>query len=100
MQSVNSFVDGEMVSLFRRAHFIGRACATGITWRSPVFPAPCFRREFTVDVAPVHSQIRFCGLGYGELYLDGEKLGDAVLSPTVSIYDRRAGFQVFDLRGS
>lgn len=99
MQSVNSFVDGEMVSLFRRAHFIGRKCATGITWRSPVFPAPCFRREFTVDVAPVHSQIRFCGLGYGELYLDGEKLGDAVLSPTVSIYDRRAGFQVFDLSG-
>ncbi len=87
----------EMTAKFRQARFIGRECATGITWRSPVLPAPYFRKEFEISSIPRSAQIRFCGLGYGELYLDGEKLGDAVLSPVVSIYDRHTGFLRFDV---
>ncbi len=99
MHTLYDSIGREMAERFRHARFIGRECATGITSRSPVLPAPCFRREFEISAVPALAQIRFCGLGYGELYLDAEKLGDAVLAPTVSVYDRRTGFQVFDLVG-
>ena len=97
MSSLYNSIHEEMTADFRQARFIGRECAAGNTWRSPVLPAPCFRREFDISVRPETAQIRFCGLGYGELYLDGEKLGDAVLAPTVSVYDKHCGFLRFDV---
>ncbi len=37
-----------------------------------------------------------CGLGLFELYLNGQKMGDDVLSPALSEYDKRAFYVSFD----
>lgn len=37
------------------------------------------------------------GIGYSELYLNGEKLGDEVLGPGVTCYDRRILYRTYDV---
>ena len=53
------------------------------------YPAPYFRKEFTVTKAIKKATIYVCGLGFYELYINGEKIGDQVLAPAVTNYDQR-----------
>jgi alpha-L-rhamnosidase len=53
-------------------------------------PAPYFRKEFSIDGAVRSARAYICGLGYYELYLNGAKVGDHVLSPNQTDYDRRS----------
>lgn len=60
------------------------------------FPAPYFRRKFIWESGcGAHAAI--CGLGFYELYVNGRKVGDSVLDPIVSVYDRRSRYVVHDL---
>ena len=68
-------------------------CASN--WQAPVRPAPYFRREF--DWKGGECTVYLCGLGYYELYLNGKKVGDRVLDPVVTQYDRRARYVKYDL---
>ncbi len=52
-------------------------------------PAPYFRREFEYRKPAQSCIISFSGLGYGELYLNGEKVGTAVLDPVPTHYESR-----------
>jgi len=52
-------------------------------------PAPCFRKEFRADGKVVHAQLNVCGLGFYEMYINGEKVGDKVLTPPVTNFDKR-----------
>lgn len=52
-------------------------------------PAPFFRKEFAVSKAVTSARVYICGLGFYELYLNGNKIGDQVLSPNQTNYDRR-----------
>ena len=48
--------------------------------------------------APVRSAtVAFCGLGLSELYLNGKKVGDEVLSPPLTEYNKRAMYVVYDV---
>jgi len=38
-----------------------------------------------------------CGLGLSELYLNGKKVGDDVLSPAIASYDKRAFYLTYDV---
>lgn len=58
-----------------------------VNWQAPVLPAPYFRKEFNCTVNG-KAVLYLCGLGYYELYLNGEKVGDRVLDPVVTQYDR------------
>ncbi|MEZ5106638.1 MAG: family 78 glycoside hydrolase catalytic domain [Draconibacterium sp.] len=52
-------------------------------------PAPMFRKEFRVD-KPIKKAVAFVtGLGYFELYLNGQKVGDDVLVPNQTNYGKR-----------
>lgn len=54
-------------------------------------PAPMFRKEFSLD-KKVRKAVAFVtGLGYFELYLNGEKIGDDVLVPNQTNYGKRPG---------
>jgi len=53
-------------------------------------PAPYFRNEINVKKKIEKAKIYVCGLGYYELYLNGNKVGDHVLSPAQTNYDKRA----------
>lgn len=52
-------------------------------------PAPYFRKSFVIENNPEKSRVYISGLGYYELYINGKKVGDHVLSPNQTNYDRR-----------
>jgi alpha-L-rhamnosidase len=53
------------------------------------YPAPFFRKEFAVEKKIKQAVAYVAGLGFYELYLNGKKIGDQVLAPAVTNYDRR-----------
>ena len=52
-------------------------------------PAPYFRKTVSVSSTVLSARVRVCGLGFYELYLNGEKVGDQVLAPAQTNYDVR-----------
>ncbi len=59
-------------------------------------PAPYLRREFEC-ASPAGAKIAICGLGYYQLYLNGKRAGDHVLSPLPGIYDKHVLYVVYDV---
>ncbi|MDB4583604.1 family 78 glycoside hydrolase catalytic domain [Draconibacterium sp.] len=53
-------------------------------------PAPYFRYELDVDRKIRSAKVYVSGLGYYEFYLNGNKVGDQVLAPAQTNYDKRA----------
>ncbi len=60
-------------------------------------PAVLLRREFEVKGSVKRARAYVCGLGYHELYLNGKKIGDHVLDPGFTDYDKRVLYVVHDL---
>lgn len=61
------------------------------------FPASYFRNEINLDKKVKSAQAYICGLGYYELYLNGQKVGDHVLDPAPSNYDKQAYYVNYDV---
>ena len=64
------------------------------------FPSPLFRREFTVKPGVARARAYVCGVGYAELYVNGQRAGDAVLDPGQTTYDVRALYVTHDITKS
>ncbi|MHC4123778.1 MAG: glycoside hydrolase family 78 protein [Planctomycetota bacterium] len=62
-----------------------------------VKPSPFFRREFTTAKPIKKATAYICGLGYYELYINGRKIGDHVLDPAFTRYDKRALYVTYDV---
>jgi alpha-L-rhamnosidase len=60
-------------------------------------PARWLRKEFLVEKHVRRASVSFCGLGLSELYLNGQKVGDHVLSPALSQYSRRVFYVTHDI---
>jgi len=60
-------------------------------------PAVLLRREVTLAKKPVRAMASFCGLGYGELYINGKRVGDHVLDPAFTDYMRRVLYCTYDV---
>lgn len=60
-------------------------------------PARMLRKEFTVDKGLKRAVAYFSGLGLSELYVNGTKAGDEVLSPNLSEYARRVFYVTHDV---
>ena len=55
------------------------------------------RREVEIPV-PVRKATAFiCGLGYYELYINGRKVGDRVMDPLFTDYDKRVVYATYDV---
>lgn len=52
--------------------------------------APYFRKDFVVAKPIKKAMAYVCGLGFYEMYLNGKKIGDQVLAPAVTNYDKRS----------
>ena len=61
------------------------------------FAASYFRKEFNLEKEIENAQVYICGLGYYELYLNGKKVGDHVLDPAPSNYDKQAYYVNYDI---
>jgi len=60
-------------------------------------PAKEFRKVFEVNAEFKKATISICGLGYYKLYINKEKVGDDVLSPLYSQYDKHAYYVTYDI---
>ena len=60
-------------------------------------PAPIFRKEFSTDGEILKARAYISGLGYYELYMNGEKVGDHVLDPAFTAYNKRVLYQTYDV---
>jgi len=55
-------------------------------------PSILLRKSFSVAKEILSAEIAICGLGLYELYLNGSKVGDRVLDPAQTSYNKRALF--------
>ncbi len=55
------------------------------------------RKEFTLKGSPVRARAYVSGLGYYELRINGQKVGDRVLDPGWTTYDRRVLYSTYDV---
>jgi alpha-L-rhamnosidase len=60
-------------------------------------PARCLRKQFDVNKKVKRATVYFSGLGLSELYLNGSKVGDHVLSPGLTEYRKRVFYVTFDV---
>jgi len=66
------------------------------TWVESI-PSPLLRREFTLRPGIVRARIYLSGVGYSELYVNGRRIGDAVLDPGQTTYDVRTLYVTRDI---
>ena len=59
--------------------------------------ARMLRKEFTATKKVARATVYFSGLGLSELYLNGAKVGDTVLSPGLTHYTKRAFYVTVDV---
>lgn len=62
-----------------------------------VMADPWFRRTFDLMDTPQDAVIYVASIGYHELYVNGQKVGDAVLSPSVTDHKSRARYMAYDI---
>jgi alpha-L-rhamnosidase len=60
-------------------------------------PAHQFRKEFTADKTVKRATIYATGLGIYELYLNGQRVGDARFAPGWTDYHQRAYYNTYDV---
>lgn len=58
---------------------------------------PWFRKTFRLADAPRDAVIYIASVGYHELYVNGQRVGDAVLSPSVTDHKTRARYRTYDI---
>jgi len=63
-------------------------------------PGPLFRKVFDVTKQVQSASVYICGLGYYELHLNGGKVGDHVLDPAFTNYDKRDLYVTYDVTDS
>ncbi|WP_233553786.1 family 78 glycoside hydrolase catalytic domain [Halococcus sp. IIIV-5B] len=59
--------------------------------------SPLLRTDVDLGGEVERAQAHFCGLGYGELYINGERIGDEVLNPGWTQYDERVLYSTYDV---
>lgn len=62
-----------------------------------LMPALEFRHEFNCSSFPKTAVCNISGLGYFELFINGKKIGNEVLMPSFSNYDKRYYYCSFDI---
>lgn len=65
----------------------------------PVATAPMFRREFDLEKPVKRARAYVAGLGYCELHLNGQRVGDRVLDPAYTSFGKRVLYSVYDVTG-
>ncbi len=70
----------------------------GATWQNDTSgPLPWLRKTVTLEKRPKTATAYVCALGYFELYVNGQKVGDDVLTPAVSNYGKRGLYLTYDV---
>ncbi len=62
--------------------------------------SPAFEKKFTVSKPVASAFLHVTGAGFYEASLNGRKIGDKVLDPSPTAYDRRVLYSTYDLGGA
>lgn len=73
------------------AQWIGR------TADSNSLPAPLLRRTFNLTGKIKRARAYICGLGYYELSINGRKIGERILDPGYTRFDKRVLYSTYDV---
>lgn len=60
-------------------------------------PAPLLRGTFNLEGEIRRARAYICGLGYYDLYINGARIGDHLLDPGYTRYDKRALYVTYDV---
>ncbi|MCB0008579.1 MAG: family 78 glycoside hydrolase catalytic domain [Anaerolineales bacterium] len=60
-------------------------------------PAPYLRHEFSLRDTPVSARLYITALGVYEAEINGRRVGDQLLAPGWTVYDKRLRYQTFDV---
>jgi alpha-L-rhamnosidase len=77
-----------------KAQWIGAAFYGGPRTTSP---APYLRKEFTIQKELVGARLYATAIGLYECYLNGSRIGDAVLTPGWTDYSKHIQYQAYDV---
>jgi len=69
----------------------------GLTADTNATPAPMLRRTFKLGRNIKQARVYICGLGYYELHINGNRIGDHCLDPGYTRYDKRALYVTYDV---
>ncbi len=58
---------------------------------------PWFRKSFRLNEKPVKATIFVASVGYHEVYVNGQKIGDHVLAPAVTDHTQRARYIAYEI---
>lgn len=60
-------------------------------------PAPYFRKEFTLAAIPAACEVTACGLGFYDIFINGQKITKGLLAPYISNPDDIMYYDAYDL---
>ena len=60
-------------------------------------PVPWFKKSFHIEKIPDQAMLYISSLGYYELFINGEKVGQEVLAPAVSNFSKRQYYRTYDV---
>jgi alpha-L-rhamnosidase len=63
-------------------------------------PDPWFRKTFELPEKPSRAVAYVASIGYHELYVNGQKIGDGVLAPSTTDHSHRARYVTYDITGN
>lgn len=69
----------------------------GVSMHTQTIPSPLFRKPFQVSKPVQWACVHVCGLGYHEIYLNGSKVGDHLMDPPATRFDKRALYVTHDV---
>ena len=69
-------------------------------WMRPGYlggQAPLIRKTFCLNELPVRARLYVCGLGYQQSYINGQRVGEDVLSPAWTNYKKRVCYNAYNV---
>ncbi len=60
-------------------------------------PDPWFRKVLVLDEAPRRATVYLASVGYHELFINGQKVGDAILAPSATDHSHRARYNTYEI---
>jgi len=72
--------------------WIGRASNTGHQ-----APNPLLRKQFSLHGGIASARVYVCGLGFYKLYINGRRIGDHVLDPAFTDYNKTVDYVAYDV---
>ncbi len=89
------YPDKELTPVVTSAHMTSWQLLDSVTPRYD--PAPLLRKTFLVSKAVHSARLYVSGVGYAVSWLNGQRLGDAVLDPGWTNYDQDVLYRSFDV---